>query len=62
MLTGSNSRRTSIEARKAGAAGYVTKDRIATELMPAIHDRRLARYPDAPCSRSSSSTSSSRSP
>jgi DNA-binding NarL/FixJ family response regulator len=26
------------EARKAGAAAYLTKDRIADELIPAIHD------------------------
>src|ERR671928_510890 len=31
MLTGSNSRSDVDRARKAGAAGYVTKDRIAAE-------------------------------
>jgi DNA-binding NarL/FixJ family response regulator len=36
MLTGSNSRSDVDEARKAGAAGYVTKDRIAAELIDAI--------------------------
>lgn len=36
MLTGSNSRADVDLARKAGAAGYVTKDRIAAELIDAI--------------------------
>ncbi len=36
MLTGSNDRRDVDRARKAGAAGYVTKDRIAAELVEAI--------------------------
>jgi DNA-binding NarL/FixJ family response regulator len=36
MLTGSNSREDVARARKAGAAGYVTKDRIAAELVEAI--------------------------
>jgi DNA-binding NarL/FixJ family response regulator len=36
ILTGSNSRSDVDEARKAGAAGYVTKDRIAAELAEAI--------------------------
>jgi DNA-binding NarL/FixJ family response regulator len=36
MLTGSNSRADVDRARKAGAAGYVTKDRIAAELIDAI--------------------------
>ena len=36
MLTGSNSRNDVDLARKAGAAGYVTKDRIAAELIEAI--------------------------
>ena len=36
MLTGSNSRSDVDQARKAGAAGYVTKDRIAPELIDAI--------------------------
>jgi two-component system nitrate/nitrite response regulator NarL len=36
MLTGSNSRADVDRARQAGAAGYVTKDRIASELIDAI--------------------------
>ena len=36
MLTGSNARADVDLARKAGAAGYVTKDRIAAELIDAI--------------------------
>jgi DNA-binding NarL/FixJ family response regulator len=36
MLTGSNSRTDVDQARQAGAAGYVTKDRIAAELIEAI--------------------------
>jgi DNA-binding NarL/FixJ family response regulator len=36
MLTASNSRTDLDRARKAGAAGYVTKDRIAAELIDAI--------------------------
>lgn len=36
MLTGSNSRTDVDRARRAGAAGYVTKDRIASELIDAI--------------------------
>jgi two-component system, NarL family, nitrate/nitrite response regulator NarL len=36
MLTGSNSRTDVDGARRAGAAGYVTKDRIASELIDAI--------------------------
>jgi DNA-binding NarL/FixJ family response regulator len=36
VLTGSNSRSDVDRARKAGAAGYVTKDRIAAELIDAI--------------------------
>jgi DNA-binding NarL/FixJ family response regulator len=36
MLTGSNSRADVDLARQAGAAGYVTKDRIAAELIDAI--------------------------
>ena len=38
MLTGSNSTLDVDRARKAGAAGYVTKDRIAAELIDAIVD------------------------
>jgi two-component system NarL family response regulator len=36
MLTGSNSRNDVDRARQAGVAGYVTKDRIAAELIEAI--------------------------
>jgi two-component system nitrate/nitrite response regulator NarL len=36
MLTGSDSRSDVDRARTAGAAGYVTKDRIAAELIDAI--------------------------
>jgi DNA-binding NarL/FixJ family response regulator len=36
MLTGSDSRSDVDRARAAGAAGYVTKDRIAAELVDAI--------------------------
>jgi DNA-binding NarL/FixJ family response regulator len=36
MLTGSNSRVDVDRARESGAAGYVTKDRIAAELIEAI--------------------------
>lgn len=36
MLTGSNARSDVARARKAGAAGYMTKDRIAAELIDAI--------------------------
>jgi DNA-binding NarL/FixJ family response regulator len=36
MLTGSNSRIDVDRARKAGASGYVTKNRIAAELIDAI--------------------------
>jgi two-component system nitrate/nitrite response regulator NarL len=36
MLTGSNSRSDVSRARAAGADGYVTKDRIAAELIDAI--------------------------
>lgn len=36
MLTGSNSRADVARAREAGASGYVTKDRIASQLIEAI--------------------------
>jgi DNA-binding NarL/FixJ family response regulator len=36
MLTGSNSRADVDRSRAAGASGYVTKDRIASELVDAI--------------------------
>jgi DNA-binding NarL/FixJ family response regulator len=38
MLTGSNARADVDRSREAGAAGYVTKDRIASELIDAIID------------------------
>ena len=38
ILTGSNSPQDVDAARRAGAAGYVTKDRIAAELVQAILD------------------------
>ena len=38
MLTGSNSRSDVDSAHEAGASGYVTKDRIASELVEAIVD------------------------
>ena len=38
VLTGGNNPADIDLARKAGAAGYLTKDRIATELLPTIHD------------------------
>jgi DNA-binding NarL/FixJ family response regulator len=38
MLTGSNSRLDVDRARTSGAAGYVTKDRIALDLVEAIHN------------------------
>jgi DNA-binding NarL/FixJ family response regulator len=38
MVTGSDARQDIDAARVAGAAGYVTKDRIDAELIPAIFD------------------------
>jgi DNA-binding NarL/FixJ family response regulator len=38
MLTGSNARSDVNRSRKAGASGFVTKDRIAAELVEAILD------------------------
>jgi DNA-binding NarL/FixJ family response regulator len=38
MLTGSNARQDVDRSRRAGAAGYITKDRIAAELVEAILD------------------------
>ena len=37
VLTGGNNPADIAAARRAGAAGYLTKDRIASELLPAIH-------------------------
>ncbi len=45
MLTGSNARTDVDRARQAGAAGYVTKDRIAAELVEAISRSQSASYP-----------------
>jgi DNA-binding NarL/FixJ family response regulator len=38
VLTGGNNPADIAASREAGAAAYLTKDRIATELLPAIHD------------------------
>jgi CheY-like chemotaxis protein len=38
MLTGSNSRSDVARAREAGAAAYVTKDKIAGQLIEAIRE------------------------
>jgi len=38
MLTGSNSRTDVARAREAGASAYITKDRIAAQLIEAIHE------------------------
>jgi DNA-binding NarL/FixJ family response regulator len=38
VLTGGNNPADIDEARKAGAAGYLTKDRIATELIPTVYE------------------------
>jgi DNA-binding NarL/FixJ family response regulator len=38
MLTGSNARTDVARAREAGASAYVTKDRIAAQLIEAIRD------------------------
>ena len=45
MLTGSNSRSDVDSAREAGASGYVTKDRIASELVEAIVEVAAGRLP-----------------
>lgn len=45
MLTGSNSRADVDRSREAGAAGYVTKDRIASELVDAIVEVTKRRLP-----------------
>jgi DNA-binding NarL/FixJ family response regulator len=47
MLTGSNSRADVDGARDAGASGYVTKDRIASELVEAIIEVASGRSPNA---------------
>jgi two-component system NarL family response regulator len=38
VLTGANNPADIDQARKAGAAGYLTKDQIASELVPAIYN------------------------
>src|SRR5581483_3837126 len=45
MLTGSNSRADVDRSREAGASGYVTKDRIASELVAAIVEVTRGRLP-----------------
>ncbi len=45
MLTGSNSRDDVDRSRAAGASGYVTKDRIASELVDAILEVTRGRLP-----------------
>jgi two-component system nitrate/nitrite response regulator NarL len=45
MLTGSNSRADVDRSREAGASGYVTKDRIASELVEAILEVNRRRLP-----------------
>lgn len=45
MLTGSNARADVDRSREAGAAGYVTKDRIASELVAAIVEVAPRRLP-----------------
>ena len=45
MLTGSNSRDDVDRSREAGASGYVTKDRIASELVSAIVEVTRRRLP-----------------
>jgi DNA-binding NarL/FixJ family response regulator len=45
MLTGSNSRADVDRSREVGASGYVTKDRIASELVAAIVEVARRRLP-----------------
>jgi DNA-binding NarL/FixJ family response regulator len=45
MLTGSNSRADVDHSREVGASGYVTKDRIASELIDAIVEVTRRRLP-----------------
>jgi two-component system, NarL family, nitrate/nitrite response regulator NarL len=45
ILTGSNSAADIDRSREAGASGYVTKDRIASELVEAIVDVTRGRLP-----------------
>ena len=52
MLTGSNSRADVDRSRNAGASGYVTKDRIASELVDGHCRRDKAAATLSACSRS----------
>jgi DNA-binding NarL/FixJ family response regulator len=45
MVTGSNSRADVDHSREAGASGYITKDRIASELLDAIVEVTHRRLP-----------------
>jgi len=45
MLTGSNSREDVDRSREVGASGYITKDRIASELVAAIVEVTQRRLP-----------------
>lgn len=45
MLTGSNSRADVDRSREAGASGYITKDRIASELVAVIVEVTQRRLP-----------------
>jgi DNA-binding NarL/FixJ family response regulator len=45
MLTGSNSRADVDRSREVGASGYITKDRIASELVAAIVEVSRRRVP-----------------
>jgi len=45
MLTGSNSRADVDRSREVGASGYITKDRIASELVAAIVEVSRRRLP-----------------
>jgi two-component system, NarL family, nitrate/nitrite response regulator NarL len=45
MLTGSNSRADVDRSREVGASGYITKDRIASELVAAIVEVTRRRLP-----------------
>ena len=61
MLTGSNSRADVDRSREVGASGYVTKDRIASELLDAIVEvtqRPATLEPDGPRSSRSPRCSS----
>ena len=53
--TGSNSRADVDRSREAGASGYITKDRIASELVAAIVEVSTTAATLSACSRSSQS-------